>query len=338
MPIWRMRPASFQSRSVARCVRQSTRLCTCIRSSGRRAAGAAIRPSGACPRRGRGSTPWWRGKLGATAGGGQQFAGGGFGAAVHRRTVDHRPAGGEQRLQHTRQPRVFRGTGCEVEALIGAEADDRQGLPGGWDRPRLHRRRRRSTPAVRGCRGAGRDPAGCRRRKSARVIDVGESALSGRSIMPECCRHIPDCVKRLSSIPGPRLSLNVQRVHHESLSGVRWLYASASCVARNREENRNVENRLLHSANHRPRPGRSAVRRDDTGAGHGQGTPGDGGRDRGDGARHRRTGGRRRSARDGRAGRVPRHGSSRRCARTPTTTGRCRSATARPSRSPTSSR
>jgi hypothetical protein len=62
-----------------------------------------------------------------------KFAGGFLGAAVHRRAVDHRAAGREERIEHAGQALVFVGAGALVEADPGAAADDRQGFLRGGD-------------------------------------------------------------------------------------------------------------------------------------------------------------------------------------------------------------
>ena len=58
------------------------------------------------------------------AGGGEQLAGHRLGATVHRRAVDHRATRAEQGLQHTGQALVFGAVGGDVEADVGAAADD----------------------------------------------------------------------------------------------------------------------------------------------------------------------------------------------------------------------
>jgi len=68
----------------------------------------------------------------------QEVAEHGLGAAIHRRAVEHLAAGIAQPADHLGQRREFRAVGADVEAHIGATADDRQRFAARWDRTHLH--------------------------------------------------------------------------------------------------------------------------------------------------------------------------------------------------------
>ena len=69
----------------------------------------------------------------------EQFADDSFGAAIHRRAVEHRAARAEQRGEHIGQALVAGAADADVEAEIGAAADDGQLLAGRRDGARFHR-------------------------------------------------------------------------------------------------------------------------------------------------------------------------------------------------------
>src|SRR6185437_2893768 len=66
--------------------------------------------------------------LGARAELGDEIAGHAFGAAVHRRAVDHAAAAVDEALHHLAQRLARRGVAADIEGLPGAEPDHRHGL------------------------------------------------------------------------------------------------------------------------------------------------------------------------------------------------------------------
>ena len=90
------------------------------------------------PGRARWSRPLSRGTRAGAAPLGDQIAGYGLGAAIHRRGVDHPTAGFDERPQHLGEFLARRVAGTDIEYLPGAEPDHRHRLAARRDRARDH--------------------------------------------------------------------------------------------------------------------------------------------------------------------------------------------------------
>ena len=120
----------------------------------------------------------------APAAGGEQLAGGRFGAAVHRRAVEHLAAGVEQRRDDAGQERVAGSSRRLVEADVGAAADDGQRLAGGRDRTRVH--------AAAGSRRLGeRTGQAGRRRRAGRPQRAAGGLAPDRAVAQGAAANLP---------------------------------------------------------------------------------------------------------------------------------------------------